>query len=97
MVPTTVRCHAGYRYAQYPVAFRWEGDWVEVEAAERLWREQRVERGTGTRYHYLVRSALGRAHLIYDDRADSWTVALVASGERPASGDDSGASDGRRD
>ncbi len=69
-----MECYAGRHYPDRPLAFQWEGGRLEVEEVERQWRTQGVAYGSSICYHYQVRTAEGRFHLVYDSNEDSWQV-----------------------
>jgi hypothetical protein len=63
-----VRCYAGASYPERPVAFEWEGQWLEV--AE-LIRQARVPEGL----LFEVLAEDGRKYrLDWDPRNDEWVI-----------------------
>ncbi len=72
--PPKVECHAGRHYPDRPLAFQWQGRRLEVEEVEQQWRAQEAAYGCPILYHYRVRTAEGRFHLIYDSNDDDWQV-----------------------
>lgn len=69
---TKVECFTGRHYPDRPVAFQWEGQRLEVEEVERRWRTQEASYSSPILYHYAVRTARGRFHLVYDTDKDVW-------------------------
>ncbi len=74
MADSLVECYAGRNYPDRPVAFQWEGRRLEVEGVERQWRTQGVSYDSPLLYHYQVRTAEGRFHLVYDSAKDRWDI-----------------------
>jgi hypothetical protein len=63
-----VECHSGYTYAERPVALRWQGWRLEVEAVEAEWRIPGGKR-------FLVRTRDGQQfELFYGEMYDEWRV-----------------------
>jgi hypothetical protein len=70
---TRVRCYAGASYPERPIAFEWEGQWLEV--AKLLRRARTPE---GLRFDVLAKD--GRTYrLVWDVDGDSWSI--MKSGE----------------
>lgn len=68
---TRVRCYAGARYPERPVAFEWEGRWLEVIEVLRQSRNP-------TGLVFDVRAADGgRYRLEWQEAADDWTVSIM--------------------
>lgn len=82
MADSYVECYAGRHYPDRPVAFRWEGKRVEVEEVERQWRSQEAGYDSPILYHYQVRTAEGRFHLVYDSEEDVWEIYVRNAWER---------------
>jgi hypothetical protein len=78
-----VRCYAGTRYPERPVAFEWDRAWLDVVAL------QREERLPGE-LSFLVLAGDGRRYrLIWNEVRDQWSVTLApatasAEGEKPS-------------
>jgi len=67
-----VECHSGYEYAERPVALRWKGERLEIEAVEGQWR---IPGGKCFR----VRTRDGAVfELMYGELYDEWRVNLIA-------------------
>jgi len=63
-----VECHSEYTYAERPIAVRWEGHRLAIEAIESQWR---VPGGQGFR----VRTEDGQIfELFYGELYDEWRV-----------------------
>lgn len=65
---TRVRCYAGAGYPERPIAFEWEGRWLDV--VEVLWQARTpeglvfdVQAGQGARFR-----------LVWDERSDEWVI-----------------------
>ena len=68
MQPPLVECHSGYTYAERPIALRWEGRRLAIEAIDARWR---LPRGHGFR----VRTEDGQIfELFYGELDDEWQV-----------------------
>ena len=64
----TVECHAGFRYAERPRAFLWEGQRLEVAQVQ---ARARTPQG----FWFRVRTADGRLfELVYREAQDSWLI-----------------------
>jgi len=67
-----VRCYAGSRYPERPVAFAWEDGWLEVVEVLRQLRTPE-----GLIFDVLARD--GRSYrLTWDQVADAWLVAAAS-------------------
>jgi hypothetical protein len=67
-----VRCYAGASYPERPVAFEWEGRWLEVVEVQRQARTPE-----GLRFDVLV--ADGRRYrLDWNTRTDEWVIMFVS-------------------
>ena len=63
-----VECHSGYAYAERPVAFRWQGERLEIEVIEAQWRIPDGKR-------FQVRTRDGRIfELVYAELYDTWRI-----------------------
>jgi hypothetical protein len=63
-----VECHSDYTYAERPVALRWEGARLEIEAIEAQWRIPGGRR-------FRVRTAEGLVfELFYGELYDEWRI-----------------------
>lgn len=67
-----VRCHSGSEYAEYPLAFQFQGDVLPVDE---ILRRDRPPTGKCSR----VRAAEALYDLIYDEGHDQWRVEPVYS------------------
>jgi hypothetical protein len=67
-----VRCYAGTRYPERPLAFEHRGHWLEV--AEIL-REERTPHGLT--FHVLAMDGQ-RYRLAWDESGDAWSIALCS-------------------
>ncbi len=66
-----VECHSGYEYAERPVALRWEGQRLEIEAILAEWRISGGKR-------FRVRVTDGRIfELFYGELYDEWRINLI--------------------
>jgi len=66
-----VECHSGYKYAERPVAFYWEGEHFEVKSIEASWR-------TPAERFFRVRSLDDRLfELVYRELEDDWKIKEV--------------------
>jgi hypothetical protein len=63
-----VHCYAGASYPERPVAFEWEGQWLEV--AELLRQARRPE---GLLFEVQAEDGK-RYRLVWDAETDEWTV-----------------------
>jgi hypothetical protein len=63
-----VECHSGFDYAEYPVAFHWEGQRIKIETIIAEWRtpEQKIFR--------IQTEDGGIFKLVYDQTLDAWDV-----------------------
>ena len=68
MTVTRVRCYAGASYPERPVAFEWEGAWLEV--TELLWQARTPQ---GLVFRVLARNDQ-RYELAWMEIDDSWSV-----------------------
>jgi hypothetical protein len=67
-----VRCYAGARSPERPVAFEWDSAWLNVAAVQR--EERRPDE-----LSFLVLAADGRRYrLTWDETGDQWSVTLVS-------------------
>jgi hypothetical protein len=67
-----VRCYAGASYPERPVAFEWDGRWLEV--AEVL---RQVHTPEGLSFDVLAED--GRKYrLIWDANAEAWSMIRIA-------------------
>ena len=71
---TTVECYSGSRHPDRPKAFRWQGKRLEIDEVELQWCSQGAAYDSPTLYHYQVRTAAGRFHLVYDSEKDVWSI-----------------------
>lgn len=63
-----VECHSGYTYAERPVALRWQGERLEIEAIESQWRVPDEK-------HFRVRTRDDQVfELVYSEVHDEWQV-----------------------
>lgn len=61
-----VRCHAGFRYPEWPTSFLWEGEERRVAEVEREWKEPGL-------HAFVVRDEEGeRFQLSYADAEARW-------------------------
>ncbi len=66
-----VECHSGYEYAERPVALRWEGARLEIDAVEAEWRIPGGKR-------FRVRTTGGqRFELFYGELYGDWRVSPI--------------------
>jgi len=71
MVEELVECHSGYAYAERPVALRWLGERLEIEAVEQRWR---IPGGV----RFRVRVTDGRVfELFYGELYDEWRITIL--------------------
>lgn len=70
-----VVCYSGYRYAERPRAFTWQGRRYRVQAVRREWR-------TPQRLSFQVVTDEGEEYLLcYWEEADLWSVKELARKE----------------
>lgn len=63
-----VRCYAGVSYPERPLAFEWEGSWLEVSKV--LWQER-----TPVGLLFRVLAEDGRRYCLqWEEVRDEWTV-----------------------
>jgi hypothetical protein len=63
-----VECHSGHEYADRPMALRWEGERLTIEAVEGEWRVPGGKR-------FRVRTQGDRTfELWYEEQLDEWQV-----------------------
>jgi len=63
-----VECHSGYEYAQRPIGFLWEGEYLRIDVIIAEWR---TPEGKGFR----VRVVDGHNfELFYTQESDSWDI-----------------------
>jgi hypothetical protein len=74
MAECAVECYSGRHYPERPRALWWEAARLEVEETERHWRSQGVAYSDPILYHYMVRTAHGHFHLIYDTDQEKWSA-----------------------
>jgi hypothetical protein len=67
-VKDLVECHSGFEYAERPIALRWEGQRVEIEAVEAEWRIP-----GGHCFRVLTRDQR-RFELFYGELYDEWRI-----------------------
>jgi len=65
---TSVRCYAGASYPERPVAFEWEGQWLEVVEVPRQARTPE-----GLRFGVLAEDGR-RYRLDWGAETDEWTI-----------------------
>jgi hypothetical protein len=66
-----VECHSGYAYAERPVKFYWQGEYLEVKSIEASWR-------TPAERFFRVRSQDERIfELNYNEIEDEWKIKEV--------------------
>jgi hypothetical protein len=68
MEPPPVECHSDYTYAERPIAVRWQGRRLEIQAIEARWR---VPGGHGFRVRTEDDQIL---ELFYAELYDEWRV-----------------------
>ena len=67
----SVECHSGHTYADYPLAFQWESERLEVSEIEREWRSPAGK-------HFRVRISDGREfELVFSEIDDGWRIQVV--------------------
>jgi hypothetical protein len=66
-----VRCYAGASYPERPVAFEWEGDWLDV--CEVLWQARTPE---GLVFDVCAEDGK-QYRLVWKEVKDEWTVQTV--------------------
>jgi hypothetical protein len=68
MAPEIVECHSGYTYGERPVALRWQGERLIIQAIEARWR-------TPDGPSFRVRTEDGRSfELSYRTLPEEWQV-----------------------
>ena len=68
-----VICHSGSQYAEYPLAFQFQGDTLPVDEILRRWR-------TPAGKSFRVRAAEAVFDLMYDEAYDQWRVEQLFAG-----------------
>ncbi len=63
-----VRCYAGASYPERPVAFEWEGGWLDVIEVRRQFRTP-----AGLRFEVMAQDGR-RYRLDWDAKADVWAI-----------------------
>ncbi len=70
-----VRCYAGAGYPERPIAFEWEGRWLDV--VEVLWQARTPEGlvfDVYTQCTFLQAGQGARFRLVWDERSDEWVI-----------------------
>lgn len=67
-VSDPVECHSGYKYAERPVAIKWEGQRLEILAVETEWRIP------GGHCFRVQTEDHRRFELLYGELSDEWRI-----------------------
>jgi hypothetical protein len=67
----TVECYSGYTYAEYPIAFVWEGKRHQVERISKRWRTP-----DGKAFQVLTSTDI-QCILTHHEIGDAWTMLLL--------------------
>ena len=69
--PSGVECHSEFEYAQRPVAFRWQGERIQIDEIVSQWR-------TPTGKSFQVSTEDGRAFkIIFTEHTEQWDIRQI--------------------
>ena len=69
----TVHCHSGFRFAERPVSFHYEGQHHQIR---KVLAETKTE--NGYQFKVLAESEL-RYQLVYDEYQDAWLISPISN------------------